>query len=131
RVISSYWDPAVTANGGWHDWFELNPNLRAAAGAGVSVTTEGPGRMNIFTTMADGRVISTFWSPAITDNGGWHAWFEVNPQFRAAPRAPITVLKATPTGMALITHTADRVVIGTVWRSDNTSNGGWYDWRAV
>jgi hypothetical protein len=87
--------------------------------------------MNVFTTMADGRVISTFWDPAITGNDDWHPWFEVNPRFRAAPRAPVTVLKATPTGMALITHTADRVVIGTVWRPDNASNGGWYDWRAI
>ncbi|MEJ3748053.1 LamG-like jellyroll fold domain-containing protein [Actinomycetes bacterium KLBMP 9797] len=131
RVISTYWDPAITTNGGWHAWFELNPNLKAAAGAAITVTTTGPGRMTLFTTAADGRVISTYWDPTITTNGGWHAWFELNPNLRAAARAPITVLDASPTAMALITHTADRIVIGTVWRADNASNGGWYEWRVI
>jgi hypothetical protein len=131
RVISTYWDPAITTNGGWQAWFELNPNLKAAVGAAVTVTTAGPGRMNVFTTAADGRVISTYWDPAITTSGGWHGWFELNPNLRAAVRAPIAVLDASPTGMALVTHTADRIVIGTVWRADNAANGGWYAWRVL
>ncbi|MDF5755102.1 LamG-like jellyroll fold domain-containing protein, partial [Spongiactinospora sp. TRM90649] len=128
RVISTFWSSTITTNGGWHGWFEVNPNLRAAAGATVTVITTGPSPIQIFTTTGDGRVISTFWNSTITTNGGWHDWFELNPNLRAAPGTPVQVTTTGPRQMQVFTTAADGRVISSYWDPAVTANGGWHDW---
>ncbi|MBO4210460.1 LamG domain-containing protein, partial [Micromonospora echinofusca] len=131
RVVSTWWDPAVTTNGGWHGWFEVNPGLRAAAGTPVQVTTTGPYRLQLFTTATDGRVVSTWWDPAVTTNGGWHGWFEVNPGLRAAAGTPVQVTTTGPYRLQLFTTATDGRVVSTWWDPAVTTNGGWHGWFEV
>ncbi|MEU7864490.1 hypothetical protein, partial [Nonomuraea sp. NPDC049141] len=79
HVMSTFWSPSISTNGGWHEWFAIPTGFadgKTALNATVSFTTIN-GQIQLFTIAPDGHVMSTFWSPSISTNGGWHEWFAI------------------------------------------------------
>ncbi|GAB2818851.1 PLL family lectin [Lentzea nigeriaca] len=131
HVMSTFWSPNVTTNGGWHAWFAIPTGYAdgtTAAGSTVSVTTIN-GQAQLFTTAPDRRVMSTFWSASITTNGGWHEWFAIPTGHADGVTAPGSTVTAG--GSQLFTVGADGHVMSTFWSPDIPSNGGWHEWFAI
>jgi hypothetical protein len=131
HVMSTFWSASIGDNGGWHAWFAIPTGYGdgvTAVNASVTVTTLN-GQTQLFTTAADGRVISTFWSPTIPTNGGWHEWFAIPTGFYDGKTAPNAVITAS--GGQLFTTAPDGHVMSTFWSPDITDNGGWHAWFAI
>jgi hypothetical protein len=131
RVISTFWSGSIPTNGGWREWFAIptgHADGRAASGSTVSVTTIN-GQVQLFTTAPDRHVISTFWSPSISMNGGWHAWFAIPTGHADGVTAPGSVVTAG--GSQLFTTGADGHVMSTFWAGNIPTNGGWHAWFAI
>ncbi len=135
HVISTFWSGSVTTNGGWHEWFCIPTGYGdgvTAPNATVTVASIN-GQTQLFTTAADGHVISTFWSSSITTNGGWHEWFAIPTGYCDGVTAKnATVSVTTLNGQTqLFTTASDGHVISTFWSSSITTNGGWHEWFAI
>ncbi|WP_198047134.1 hypothetical protein [Kutzneria sp. 744] len=133
HVMSTFWSGG-TDNGGWHEWFSIPTGYGdgvTAPNATVTVTSIN-GQTQLFTTAADGHVISTFWAGNITTNGGWHEWFSIPTGFYDGKTAPNATVSATTINgqPQLFTTAPDGHVMSTFWSGANT-NGGWHDWFAI
>ncbi|MEJ2853472.1 MULTISPECIES: hypothetical protein [unclassified Saccharothrix] len=132
-VISTFWDPSIPTNGGWHEWFAIPTGYGDGKSSGVVTATTINGQPQLFTTAPDGHVISTFWSGAITSNGGWHSWFAIPTGFANGKTATnATVTATTINGQPqLFTTAPDGQVMSTFWSGSITTNGGWREWFAI
>jgi len=131
RVMSTFWSPTITTNGGWHAWFAIPTGYADGATAPnstVSVTTIN-GQTQLFTTAPDRHVMSTFWSPSITTNGGWHPWFVIPTGHADGTTAPNATITAN--GTQLFTTASDGHVMSTFWAGNIPTNGGWHAWFAI
>ncbi|MCP2201624.1 hypothetical protein [Lentzea flava] len=131
RVISTFWSSSIPTNGGWHEWFAIPTGH--ADGITAPNATITAGGTQLFTTGADGHVMSTFWSPTITTNGGWHAWFAIPTGYADGTTAPNSRISVTTLNgqTQLFTTAPDGQVISTFWSSSIPTNGGWREWFAI
>ncbi|WP_285609634.1 hypothetical protein [Actinokineospora globicatena] len=131
RVISTFWSASATTNGGWNGWFPIpggHQDGKTRANSTISVQ-DG----QLYTTAPDGRVISTFWSPNTTTNGGWHDWFTIPTGYADGVTAASTAVSATKLNgqPQLFTVASDGKVISTFWSANTTTNGGWNGWFPI
>ncbi|MEJ2853471.1 MULTISPECIES: hypothetical protein [unclassified Saccharothrix] len=135
QVISTFWSGSIPTNGGWREWFAIPTgyaNGKAGANSAVTATVIN-GQPQLFTTTADGRVVSTFWSGTIPTNGGWHEWFAIPTGFgdgiaSRAARVGMIMLNNQP---QLFATSAGGHVMSTFWSGSIPTNGGWREWFAI
>ncbi|GLW91117.1 glucosaminidase domain-containing protein [Actinokineospora globicatena] len=131
RVMSTFWSADITTNGGWHDWFVIPGGAGDGVTAPNSVVTATTlnGAPQLFTTAADGRVISTFWSANTTTNGGWSGWFTIPGGHQDGKTRANSVVGVL--GNQLYTTALDGRVMSTFWSANTTTNGGWSGWFTI
>jgi hypothetical protein len=135
HVMSTFWSPDITDNGGWHAWFAIPTGYSdgvAAASTAVAYSTIN-GQTQLFTVAANGHAMSTFWSASIPTNGGWHEWFAIPTGYSdgvagTAARVSVTTVNDQP---QIFTSAPDGHVMSTFWSPSITTNGGWHEWFAI
>ena len=68
---------AWTADFGWHPWDSLGGS--AASGTAPTISSRGPGLLDVFVTGTDAAVYQDSW------NNGWSGWHEIGGPFTSGP----------------------------------------------
>ena len=68
---------AWTADFGWHPWDSLGGS--AASGTAPTISSRGPGLLDVFVTGTDAAVYQDSW------NSGWSGWHEIGGPFTSGP----------------------------------------------
>jgi hypothetical protein len=125
----SSWDtpdflgPYVLGGAFWQPWHVAGADAHARSGAPVTALLSRPGHIDVFTTRADGAVMTSWWE----QDPGWQPWFEVDPGVRAQPGAPVAALAPREGHIDLFATRADGVVMTTWWES----HGNWRPWQGL
>ncbi|WP_051807300.1 TIGR03767 family metallophosphoesterase [Actinoplanes subtropicus] len=119
RVYTS----ANEAGQAWTGWSEVPGGLICRPGSTVTAISRSPDKIDLFTTAANGAIMSTWWNTA----GGWPGyWFQVSGGTAAAG--------ATVTAIARSANHIDVFVVGdgnVVWSNFWDGATGWYGWFKV
>jgi hypothetical protein len=103
-------------------WVRLVTML-ARPGATVTALQPFEGHVDLFTTTADGTVMSTFFEP----EGAWRPWFAIRPDVKMRPGAEVTALQPFEGHVDLFATTSDGTVMSTFFEP----SGGWRSWFPI
>jgi metallophosphoesterase (TIGR03767 family) len=108
----------------WLGWYEVPGGLTCRPGSTVTVISRTPDQLDLFTTAADGSIMSTWWNDT---TGGWPGyWFQVSGGVAAAG-ATVTAIDRYSTHIDLFVVGTDNRVYSTFW----DASSGWYNWFPV
>lgn len=103
-------------------WIHLDPSMRVARGATVSVLQPFSGHVDLFATGADGAVISTFF-----EGDHWRSWFAIHGHVKMNPGAQVTPLLPFDGHVDLFSVTGNGTVMSTFYEHES----GWRDWFPI
>jgi hypothetical protein len=119
-VISSYWQSDGQS---WRPWFALHPETKAAPGAQVTAIYKDASHLDAFTIDGSGAVISSYWQ---SDGQSWRPWFQIHPETKAAPGAPVAAVYRDATHLDAFATDGSGAVISSYWQSDGQNWRPWF-----
>jgi hypothetical protein len=86
----------------WHPFFRVNGNIAKVGFLPVTPIARNPDSLDLFVTVTDGGVYSTWWDSA----GGWAWWFRLDESFAKAASSVAAVAR-TPDSLDLFVTGTD------------------------
>lgn len=118
------WTASSEVGQAWSGWSQVPGGLICRPGSTVTAISRTPHQIDLFTTAANGAVMSTWWNDT---TGGWPGyWFQVSGGVAAAG-APVTAIARYSTHIDVFVVGTDNRAYSTFW--DQSS--GWANWFAV
>ena len=123
-VWSTWWD----SNSGWQSWFAI-PNHApvAAPGSPIAALWSSASILELFTTAADGHVITAHWQ----QQSGWSGWSSLDPSVKLTPAAAVTATSTPNQAQLQIFGTDTSGHVSSNTRDLFNPASFWQGWQAI
>lgn len=124
KAYTAAWEPGFTD--GWHGWWRID-GIDLPQAAPIHAVSRRADHLDLFCTAADGRVMTSRWSPTAA---GWAPWAQVL-DGRADPGAAVTAVSAGNGSIDIFVTGLDGRAWTAHFAQPRRGNGQWRAWHAI